>query len=181
MRPDDRDRLFAFFRALPVKDRRYFRHDVSQREVITNWCKNLDFDRTLPILVTMDDHGQEKIIADGTLHTERHGWSTHVAEIRMVVTPKYRTKGVGRILLRELYDLAIAKKISKIQTSVRADAGSSLAMVKKLGFKKEVVLTKQAIDTSGRRHDVIVMYNDLDELWSLMEDINLDYDFHVVP
>ena len=36
MRPDDRDRLFAFFRGLTARERRYFKHDVTQREVITN-------------------------------------------------------------------------------------------------------------------------------------------------
>jgi RimJ/RimL family protein N-acetyltransferase len=181
MRPDDRDRLFAFFRALPSRSRRFFKHDVTQREVITNWCANLDYDRTLPILAVVDDKGHERVVADGTLHTERHGWSTHVAEIRMVVAQGYRKKGVGRILLRELYDRAIARGIQKIQSMVRADDETSIALLKRLGFKREAVFRKHAVDTNGRKHDVMVMFNDLSELWDKMEDLNIDYDFAVVP
>ena len=80
--------------------------------MITNWCANLDYDRVLPILAVVRVNDHEKIVADGTLHTERYGWSTHVAEIRMVIDPEYRDKGLGRILLRELYDLYAGRVIS---------------------------------------------------------------------
>ncbi len=181
MRADDRDRLYSFFRSLASKNRRFFKHDVTQREVITNWCANIDYDRVLPILATIKDGDREKVIADGTLHTERHGWSTHVAEVRMVLLPKYRKKGLGRIMLRELYDRAIARGVEKIQAMVRDDDTLSIDSLKHLGFKKEAVFKKHAIDANGRKHDVVVMYNDLSELWKAMEDLNIDYDFAVVP
>jgi RimJ/RimL family protein N-acetyltransferase len=181
MRPDDRDRLFAFFRNLSSRDRRFFKHDVTQREVITSWCAKLDYSQVLPILALVSNGDYEKVIADGTLHTERRGWSTHVAEIRMAIGSRYRKKGLGRILLRELYDRAIASGIEKIQSSVRADDESSLFQLKRLGFKKEAVFRRHAVDTRGRKHDVVVMYDDLSELWNTMDDLNLDYDFSMVP
>ena len=46
-------------------------------------------------VVRENDH--EKIVADGTLHTERHGWSTHVAEIRMVIAPDLLGLTPGRV------------------------------------------------------------------------------------
>lgn len=181
MRPDDRDRLFAFFRNLTAKERRYFKHDVTQREVITNWCANLDYDRVLPILALIREGDHEQIVADGTLHTENHGWSTHVAEVRMVISPKHRKRGLGRIMLRELYDRAVARGVEKIQAMVRDDDETSIQQLKRLGFKKEAVFRNHAIDQQNRQHDVVVMYNDLSELWSTMEDLNIDYDFNVVP
>lgn len=181
MRPDDRDRLFAFFRNLTAKERRYFKHDVTQREVITNWCANLDYDRVLPILALIREGEHEKIVADGTLHTERHGWSTHVAEVRMVISPKHRKRGLGRILLRELYDRAVSRGVEKIQAMVRDDDETSIQQLKRLGFKKEATFRNHAMDQRNRQHDVVVMYNDLSELWSTMEDLNIDYDFNVVP
>jgi len=181
MRPDDRDRLFAFLRDLPSKDRRFFKHDVSQREVITNWCSNLDYDRVLPVLAVVRENEHEIVVGDGTLHMERHGWSTHVAEMRMVIDRKYRKKGLGRILLRELYDRAIARGVEKIQSIVRSDDESSIARLRRLGFKKEALFKKHAIDSKGHKHDVVVMYNDLSELWDTMDDLNIDYDLNVVP
>lgn len=181
LRPDDRDRLFSFFRELSRRDRRFFKHDVSQREVITNWCANLDYDRVLPLLALVRQGGHQRVVADGTLHTERHGWSTHVAEIRMVIARKYRKKGLGKILLRELYDRAVERGVEKIQSLVRADDQHAIALLQRLGFKEEAVFKKHALGHTGRKHDVVVMYNDLGELWRSMEDLNFESDFTVVP
>ncbi len=181
MRRDDRDRLHVFFKNLPARDRRYFKHDVTQREVITNWCQELDYDRVLPILAIIEKDGVEKVVADATLHTESHGWSTHVAKIRTVIAPKYLKKGLGKILLRELYDRAVMRGIQKIQAEVRDDNTDAIALLKRLGFKKEAVFKKHAMDQKGRLHDMIVLYDDLSDLWKKMDDLNIDSDFHLLP
>jgi len=181
MRRDDRDRLHKFFKELPLRDRRYFKHDVTQREVVTNWCQNLDYDQVLPILAIKRDNDHEQVVADATLHTERHGWSTHVARIRIVIHPRLRKKGLGKFLLRELYDRAIMRGVQKIQTEVREDNRDAIALLKRLGFKKEAVFKKHAMDSAGKMHDMLVFYNDLSDLWKKMDDLNQDYDFHVVP
>jgi len=181
MRRDDRDRLHVFFKDLPARDRRFFKHDVTQREVITNWCKNLNYDQVLPILAVARENDHEHVVADATLHTERHGWATHVARIRAVIAPKYRKKGLGKILLRELYDRAIGRGIQKIQAEVRQDNKDAIALLRRIGFKKEAVFKKHAMDRQGRLHDMIILFNDLSDLWSKMDDLNIDHDFHMVP
>jgi ribosomal protein S18 acetylase RimI-like enzyme len=181
MRQDDRDRLFAFFKNLPAKDRKNFKHDVSQREVITNWCRNLDYDRVLPILALVKEGGHENLVGDGTLHTERHGWDTHVAKVRLVIDPEMRKKGLGRIMLRELYHRAVLRGIEKIQAEVRDDNDEAIEMLKSLGYKREAVFKLHALDLQGKKHDVIIFYNDLSELWQRMEDLNIDSDFFIIP
>lgn len=174
--PADRDRLFAFFKALPGKDRRYFKHDVSKRETISGWCDNLDYDLTLPILA-VSRHGRgEKVVANGTLHTERHGWSVHVARIRLQVHPDYRMRGLGQAMLRELCDRAAMRGIDKIQAQVRADNKEGLRLLKKLGFRREGTFKKHAIAKDGTRHDVVLLFQDLEALWARMEDLNLEMD-----
>jgi acetyltransferase len=181
MRPDDRDRLFAFFKKLPLKDRRTFKHDVSQREVITNWCRGIDYDRVLPILAVEKQNEHEIVVADGTLHTERHGWDTHVAKIRLVIDPAMRKRGLGRIMLRELYHRAVMRGIEKVQVEVRDDNEDAISLLKHLGYKKEAVFKLHAVDMDGKKHDVIIFYNDLSELWQMMEDLNIDSDFFAIP
>ncbi|MBN2498998.1 MAG: GNAT family N-acetyltransferase [Deltaproteobacteria bacterium] len=182
MRPDDRDRLFAFFRHLPHKDRRFFKHDVSQREVITNWCENLDYDRVLPILAILkEEDGRERVVADATLHTERHGWSTHVAEVRLTIHKMFRRKGLGKIMLREIYDRAMMRGVAKVQAMVRADNEGAIKLLRRLGFRKEAIFRKHAMDINGRKHDVVIFFNDVGALWKKMEDLNIDYDFFVMP
>lgn len=181
MRPDDRDRLYAFFKQLPTRDRRYFKHDVSQREVITNWCQNLDYDRVLPILAVTREDEHERVVADATLHTEQHGWATHVAKIRCVIAKRMRKKGLAKIMLREVYDRAVLRGIQKIQAEIRDDNTQAIALIRRLGFKKEAVLKKHAMDMQGKLHDMIIFYNDLSDLWQKMDDLNIDSDFFVVP
>ncbi len=181
LRPDDRDRLYAFFQQLPTRDRRYFKHDVSQREVITNWCQNIDYDKVLPILAVAKEDDHERVVADATLHTERHGWATHVAKIRCVIAKEMRKKGLAIIMLREVYDRAVMRGIQKIQAEIRDDNTQAIALIKRLGFKKEAVLKKHAMDMQGKLHDMIIFYNDLSDLWQKMDDLNIDSDFFVVP
>ena len=71
--------------------------------------------------------------------------------------------------------------IQKIQVEVREDNPGTQTMLKQLGYKKEAILKKHAMDRSGKLHDVIIFYNDLTELWQKMEDLNIDLDFFVVP
>ena len=153
MRKDDRDRLFAFFSKLPLRDRRFFKHDVSQREVITNWCQHLDYDQVLPILAVVKENDHEKVVADATLHTERHGWATHVARIRLVIAQKYRKQGLGNVILRELYDRAVSRGVQKIQAEVRDDNVDAKALLRRLGFRKEAVFKKHAMDFITLRTD----------------------------
>ena len=181
LRPEDRDRLYAFFKQLPTRDRRYFKHDVSQREVITNWCRNIDYDKVLPILAVVKEDDHERIVADATLHTEQHGWATHVAKIRCVISKGWRKKGLALIMLREVYDRAVMRGIQKIQAEIRDDNTQAIALIRRLGFKKEAVLKKHAMDMQGKLHDMIIFYNDLSDLWQKMHDLNIDSDFFVVP
>jgi RimJ/RimL family protein N-acetyltransferase len=181
MRPDDRDRLYAFFNKIPLRDRRYLKHDVCQREVITNWCQNLDYDQVLPILAVVKEGEHERVVADATLHLQRHGWATHVAQMRLVILPNMRKKGLGHAILRELYDRAVMRGIQKIQAEVRDDNEDAKAMLKRLGFRKEAVFKKHAMDLQGKLHDMIIYFNDLSDLWKKMDDLNIDSDFTVVP
>jgi acetyltransferase len=181
LRPEDRDRLYTFFLQLSTRDRRFFKHDVSQREVVTNWCRNLDYDKVLPIIAVARENDHERIVADATLHTERHGWATHVAKIRCVIAKGMRKKGLAQIMLREVYDRAVMRGIQKIQAEIRDDNTQAIALIKRLGFKKEAVFKNHAMDMQGKLHDMIIFYNDLSDLWQKMDDLNIDSDFFVVP
>jgi len=176
MKVDDRDRLFAFFQSLSERNRRYFKHDLSRRETIDKWCDNLDYDRVLPIIAVRRAGRGEKVVGNATLHTERHGWSTHVGRIRVQVAPGTRKLGLGQILLAELCDRADMRGIDKIQVHVRRDNKKGIRLIKKLGFRKEGVFKNHAIDLHGVRHDVLIYCNDLGDLWRRMEDLNLDLD-----
>jgi hypothetical protein len=66
---EDADRLYAFFARAPREDRLFLRDDVSKREVIEAWARELDYDKVLPLLAVVGDN----IVGDATLHRRKAG------------------------------------------------------------------------------------------------------------
>ena len=163
----DVGKLLEFFKGLPDEDRMFLKEDVTKRKVIEGWAKELDYKRILPILAET----KGKIIGDATLHRPRHGWSRHVGEIRMVVAKKYQRNGLGTILAREMYHHAMESKLEKLTAQAMETQVGAIKAFEKLGFKKEAVLTDQVIDIKGRKQNLIIMTNYVEDLWSKMEEI----------
>ena len=154
MLPTDEGALLEFFRRIPQEDRFYLKEDVTSPKVIERWAETLDYSRALPVLAIIDD----KIVGDGTLHHRRAGARRHVGELRIVVDPEYRNRGVGRGLLHKLIDIARDKGVEKLMFEVVADteeAAKHTAQI--LGFVPIAVLPAHVRDYCGNPHDLIIM------------------------
>lgn len=161
----DAKKLFTFFNELPDEDKLFLRDDVSNKETINKWVKNLNYNRVLPLVALHKD----EIVADATLHLSEYGWSRHVAEIRMVTSHKFRGVGVGAILARELYHQALKRGLEKIFVEMPSDQESTVKIFEKLGFEKEYTLKKHIQDLKGKKHDLLIMSNDVEVLWKKLE------------
>ena len=154
MLPSDKDALLDFYRRVPQKDRFYLKEDVTSPRVIERWAESLDYSRVLPLLAIMDG----KIVGDGTLHHRRAGARRHIGEVRIVVDPEYRNRGVGRALLHNLVEIAQDKSVEKLMFEVVVDteaAAKHTAQV--LGFVPVAVLPAHVKDYSGQTHDLMIM------------------------
>jgi L-amino acid N-acyltransferase YncA len=154
MLPTDQEALLDFFRRIPQEDRFYLKEDVTSPQVIAGWAGNLDYSRALPLLAIMDG----KIVGDGTLHHRRAGSRRHIGEVRIVVDPQYRNRGVGRGLLHKLIDIAQDKAIEKLMFEVVIDteeAARHTAQI--LGFVPVAVLPAHIKDYCGNAHDLMIM------------------------
>ena len=172
---EDEPKLLAFFCCLPDEDRLFLKEDVTKPQVIHRWIEELNYDRVLPILA----ESSGKIIGDATLHTHKSGWMRHVGEIRCVVAREYQRRGIGVLLIRQLLDEATHRGLSKIQTQFLDNQIGAMRAFERVGFLREAVLKKMAEDLSGREHDIIIMTNNVSELWQKMEDLILDKEFFV--
>jgi RimJ/RimL family protein N-acetyltransferase len=161
MRCDDQDRLRLFFRQLSQRNRRYFRRDAVLDEVIGKWCQQLDYDRVLPILAISGNGENERVLADGTLHTESHGRSAHVARIHWVVADDMLERGLERILVRELLRRAHKRGIQKVQANLLVQDRQSILLLRRLSFMKEAILKRHAMDLRGSMHDVVVLSREI--------------------
>ncbi len=164
--------LLAFFSAVPIEDRLFLKEDVTKKEVIDRWIKELDYDKVLPIIAEKDS----AIIGDATLHFNRYRWQLHMAEIRCVVAKEYQKKGLGTALMRELVSYAEKKGVSKIRANMMDIQESAQRAFRRLGFKVEAELKDFLINSEGKTHNLILMVNDVPDIWKKMEDLLIDSD-----
>ena len=158
MVPSDKDALLDFFRSIPQEDRFALKEDVTAPKIMERWAQTLDYSRVVPLLAFLDG----KIIGDGTLHHRRAGARQHIGEVRVVVDPAYRNRGVGRGLLHKLIDIGGDKGLKKLMFEVVSEteeAAKHTAQV--LGFVPVAVLPAHVRDCGGNTHDLLIMERQL--------------------
>lgn len=163
---EDLELLINFFQSLPLEDRMYLRSDVMKKKNILRRFGNINYDVMYPILALANN----KIIGIGTLFRAEFGWMRNLGEIRCVVSNKYKRKGLGTILVRELFLYAVSTDLFKIQAEIMEDQKSALRAFERMGFKQEAILEKHVTDINGKRRNLVIMSLDIEELWNILED-----------
>ena len=163
--PADAPALEAFFRRIPEGDQTFFKEDVLDPETVKSWANDRAH-RSLAV----DDGAVLGYFAllPGV------GWSSHVGELRLVVDPARRRKGVGRELARKALVDAIRLGLRKIVVEVVADQTAAVAMFQNLGFQPEALLRNHVCDRSGTLRDLILLAHSVDEKWSEMATIGIE-------
>jgi len=165
---DDFEKSFNFFQKLPEGDRQYLRVDVTKEDVVNRRMKQDDLHQHHR-LVAIDN---DKIVADATIYMEVYNWKKHLGEIRVIIHPDYRRKGLGTILIRELYVLANLLGIQILYVNIMEVQQGAQNIFSKLGFKKEIIKRGHVKDLNGKKHDLIIMSSNLKELWEQWEKID---------
>ena len=168
MIPGDRDPLVQFFQMLSPEDKLYMREDTSNPSVIQKWVDELDYDVILPILAWLDD----RVVADASLNRTSFGWSPHVGEIRMLVDPVMRKKGLGTLMAKEIFHLALQSGLDKIIVQTMGEQERVRKIFLDLGFTMEATLKAHVKDLSGRKHDLVIVSHDVEEMWNRMADMS---------
>ena len=97
-----------------------------------------------------------------------HGWSGHVGEVRIVVDPAHRGRGVGQALARHAVLEALALGLEKMVVEVIADQAGLIAMFRGLGFEPEALLVDHVRDRSGELRDLLVLAHSVERQWASM-------------
>jgi ribosomal protein S18 acetylase RimI-like enzyme len=173
MSKEDLDKSLAFFQALPAEDRRYLRRDVTKREIVADRIDAMQSGHVKRLVALLND----EIIAEGSLELETQEWKKHIGEIRLIVARSSQRQGLGRLMARELYFLAVSGKIEEIVVKVMRPQVRAQNIFTRLGFVEDMALSEYVKDQTGTKQDLIVMRCDLQELMKEMEDYMADSDW----
>jgi L-amino acid N-acyltransferase YncA len=162
---EDLDRLMSFYRSLPEEDLKYLRVDVTNRNIVKQRIEFADAGDIFRIIALEGD----SIIADGALELMTEELPRHQAEVRVIVAEEFRRKGLGMIIMRELYFVAIEKKVEKVIAKMMKPQVAARTICKKLGFQEEVLIPDYVKDQTGKSQDLVIMTCDIQELWKELD------------
>lgn len=155
----DRDAVERFVARVPEGDRTFFKEDVEAPGVLAAWTRP-----GTARAVAVEDGEVIGYVAVVPLH----GWSSHVGEVRVIVDPDRRGRGIGRALARRAVLDAVELELRKMVVEVVADQEPTIAMFRSLGFDPEALLTDQVCDRSGALRDLMILAHSVEEQWSSM-------------
>jgi len=157
--PGDRAALERFLDEIPEADRTFLKEDVADPEVVDAWVRPGDARS-----IALDGREVVGYVAVIPLH----GWSSHVGEVRLVVDPDHRGRGVGQALARHAVLEALELGVAKLVVEVISDQEALIAMFVALGFEPEALLTDHVRDRSGELRDLLVLANSVADQWASM-------------
>jgi|1185.fasta_scaffold635764_2 L-amino acid N-acyltransferase YncA len=158
--PADRPALERFLAAIPDADRTFLKEDVDDPGVVAAWVRPGEARS-----VAVQDDGE---VAGYLAVIPLHGWSSHVAEVRLVVAPDRRGEGVGRALARHAVLEALRLGIAKLVVEVIADQEALVSMFRELGFEPEALLADHVRVRSGELRDLLVLAHSVEQQWASM-------------
>ena len=155
----DREAIERFVERVPEGDRTFFKEDVQSPAVIEAWT------RPGTARAVAVDGGE---VVGYVAVVPLHGWSSHVGEVRVVVDPERRGRGIGRALARRAVTGAIELDLRKMVVEVVAEQEATIAMFRSLGFDPEALLTDHVRDQSGALRDLMILAHSVEAQWSSM-------------
>lgn len=145
--------LVEFFDRLPEGDLTFIKEDVSA-EAVRNWPEG-----TARQWVAIDEAGG---VAGYVAVRSLTGWSDHVGELRLVVDPSRRRRGVGRVLAKHAALEAVRAGRRKLVVELAADQEGALNMFSSLGFVGEALLRDHIRDRGGELRDLVMLAHFVD-------------------
>jgi ribosomal protein S18 acetylase RimI-like enzyme len=142
-----------FFLAVPVQERMFIKHRVTEPEVIHQWCQEIDLGRNLPLLACQNG----RIVGDATLHQQLGGWKRHIGRVSVLVHPQYRGRGLAKALVSEVIGIARQFGLEKVEAEFIGEQETAIKMFGMLGFTTLARLPDYVKDMQAVAHDYVLM------------------------
>ncbi len=154
-----------FVRSLPDHDLLFLRKDISEPKVVEAWMSGLR-DRRVDSLAA---YAGGKLVGCTAIVVENLSWSRHVGELRVLVGPSMRGKGLGRVLIQECFVQALQLGLDKLCAQMTLDQTAAIGVFEELGFRAEAVLKNHVKDRDGQAHDLALLSHDVHAVHSMLD------------
>jgi L-amino acid N-acyltransferase YncA len=153
MSPEDGEAFQAFMQAQPEDDLFFLLVDVTTPEGLAHWVADLENNRNTTVLAEQDG----KIVGYSSLHHSQTRWTRHLGEIRLLVAPDQRFRGLGHMLAREVFAIGHDLGLRRIVVRVASGQTSARHLFERLGFQMEALLADWVIDRQDHTEDLVLM------------------------
>ncbi len=153
--PIDESHIQSFYEALDIvsRERKYLLFmQAPPFADVKNFVKNL-INRNMVQVVALDN---EKVIGWCDIVTQEFAGMQHNGHLGMGVLPAYRRNGIGEKLLNNAIQLAVNRKIFRIELEVFDSNKPAINLYKKNGFTTEG-RKRNARFLDGKFDDIILM------------------------
>jgi len=171
---NDIEKMMKFYLSLPPEDRKYFRVDVTNRNVVEKRIKASESENIIRLIALEGDD----IVGEGSLELYTEEWRKHQGEIRVIVSEKLRHRGLGLIIMRELCFIGQQKRVEEIVVKMIKQQVAARTICRKLGFEEKAIIHDYVRDLTGKKQDLIIMACDIKNFWRELEHFYMDSDWH---
>ncbi len=170
MAREDEAELLGFARDLPIHDLLFLRRDITHPKVLSAWSDEIEAGSIVSLIARETKTG----VAGGILGCtavvrDELSFSPHVGELRVLVTPRARERGLGRILIQESFLIALSLQLEKLVAQMTVDQKGAIAVFEEMGFQAEALLKDHVQDPDGTRHDLVMLSHDVARFQAQME------------
>jgi len=170
MAQGDAAAVATFADALPPHDLLFMRRDITQPKVISAWLRGIEDGSIVTLLATRNG----RVCGCAAIVRDELSWSPHVGEMRLVLDPGVRGRGLGRALAEECFAIALGLGIEKLVACMTVDQQAAIAVFEELGFRPEAMLSEHVRDRDGTKHDVAMLSQDVNRFLARLETYGLN-------
>lgn len=165
LQPQDAQALADFAAALPAHDLLFLRRDISHPKVVAAWMQAIAEGRLHSLAVR--DSGA--LVGCSAIVVDNLSWSRHVGELRVLIAPAWRGKGLGRALIQQCFAQALELGLDKLVAQMTVDQVAAIAVFEELGFRAEALLRDHVKDRDGQTHDLVLLSHDVAAVQSRLQ------------
>lgn len=148
MSSNDHESLSNFVTRLARYDLLYLQIDITKDDVRQKWFETIDQGSSVCICA----YDPKQLVGYASIQI-----SDDLGEIRVNIDQGYRSRGLGKALIAEIFFIAKALNLREVTARMLTDQFGAISAFKRLGFEKKEILENHVTDSEGQSKDLLLM------------------------